>query len=162
MKKPLQSMHAAIAALGIVAVAAGPVFGRAPRGRAAILLRTASVAALLLLARGTPVSGHSRIELRASPVMGIAPMQVVLTAMVEDVSEAEELYCPSVEWDWGDGTISRSSPDCEPFDPDRARVRRFYSKEHLYHFEGHFVTALRLFRGDEVVASGETVVRVLP
>lgn len=136
---------------------------RSHRGPGGILLRTLGVAVLLLLARGaTPVAGQARIELRASRVMGVAPMHVVLTGMVEDVSEAADLYCPTVEWDWGDGSLSRSSADCEPYDPDRTRVRRFYRKEHLYNFEGEFQVALRLLQGDEVVASGRTVVMVLP
>ena len=92
----------------------------------------------------------------------MAPGHVVLTARLEDVSDAEELYCPTIEWDRGDGSISRSSPDCEPFEPERARVRRFCRREHAYNVEGEFVAALRLFQGDDVVAAGGTVVRILP
>ena len=55
------------------------------------------------------------ITVKASPTVAFSPARVVVTADIKGgPNDSEELDCPSVEWDWGDGTISDQTADCEP------------------------------------------------
>ena len=57
-----------------------------------------------------------QIRLKANPVISVSPAQVMLVAeIVGGANDFEEFYCPTVEWDWGDGTHSESSSDCAPY-----------------------------------------------
>ena len=43
-----------------------------------------------------------------------------------------EFYCPGIEWDWGDGTESESSEDCEPYQAGVSTIkRRFIGRARL-------------------------------
>ena len=45
------------------------------------------------------------LKLSARPALGMSPARVVLTADLNGgPNDAEDYYCPSIEWDWGDGT----------------------------------------------------------
>ena len=63
-----------------------------------------------------------------------------------------DFYCPAIEWDWGDGTVSGNSEDCdlsgrEEHDPaalfHRARVPQ----------PGSFQVFFRLKQRDRVIAA---------
>ena len=55
------------------------------------------------------------LSLKASPNVGFSPARIVLTAEVKGgPNDAEDLYCASIEWVWGDDTKSESKADCEP------------------------------------------------
>src|SRR5262249_8353820 len=46
-----------------------------------------------------------QLKLTARPPLGMAPLKVVLTGdLLGGPNDSEEFYCPSIEWDWGDGT----------------------------------------------------------
>ena len=45
------------------------------------------------------------VSLRATPPMGFSPLRVRAVADVRDgTDDYAEFYCPTIEWDWGDGT----------------------------------------------------------
>lgn len=103
------------------------------------------------------------IVLRASPNMAFSPARIVATADVRGgPDDHEELYCPTVEWDWGDGTRSESSVDCEPYEPGRSEIKRRYVSDHRYTYAGRYRVTLRLRRGNKVVLSAGTNVVVRP
>ena len=72
----------------------------------------------------------------------------------------EEYYCPTVEWEWGDGTISQSSADCDPYDPEKSTIRRRHSNDHVYDVEGQYRARISLKKKDKVIASATTVVQI--
>ena len=48
-----------------------------------------------------------KLSLKAQPNVGIAPARIVLTAELTGGSnDFQEYYCPTVLWDWADGTES--------------------------------------------------------
>ena len=55
------------------------------------------------------------LSLKITPPVGFAPLK---TRLVVDVRNGDDdfadFYCPTVEWDWGDGTVSANSEDCDP------------------------------------------------
>jgi hypothetical protein len=112
-------------------------------------------------------SGDTRpkIALRAQPSVGMTPARVVLTAeLLGGADDFEEYYCPSVEWAWGDDTVSQSTSDCEPYEPGVSSIRRRYAVEHVFRRPGTFRVYLRLKQRDKVVGSGmvSVIVRARP
>lgn len=101
------------------------------------------------------------MTVRVSPSVVFAPARVVATADLRNVRQDDPLlYCPTVEWDWGDGTESVESSDCDPFEPGVSQVRVRYSKQSTYDTAGRYRVTLRLKRGNKVLLAGSTYVTV--
>ena len=48
------------------------------------------------------------VNLKPNPPMSFSPARATVTAELRGGADTdEELYCPGLEWDWGDGTIPR-------------------------------------------------------
>ena len=76
---------------------------------------------------------HPSLKLTARPPLGMSPARVVLTGDLNGgPNDAEEYYCPTVEWDWGDGTTSESTSDCDPYEPGKSEIKRRYTTEHVF------------------------------
>jgi hypothetical protein len=68
------------------------------------------------------------LVLRMDRSVGIAPMRVKLTAdLVGGADDYQDFYCPAIEWDWGDGTQSKSSFDCQPYQRHVSKIVRHFS-----------------------------------
>jgi hypothetical protein len=147
------------------------VFRTAPDARR-LPLAALTAACVALGVQGTAAqpaepSGDTRpkIALRAQPSVGMTPARVVLTAeLLGGADDFEEYYCPSVEWAWGDDTVSQSTSDCEPYELGVSSIRRRYAVEHVFRRPGTFRVYLRLKQRDKVVGSGtvSVIVRARP
>lgn len=103
-----------------------------------------------------------KLVLKAQPMIGVAPARVVLTAeLVGGAKDFEEYYCPTVEWEWGDGTKSESSVDCRPYEGGKSEIKRRFTVEHVFHQGNHRVT-FRLKRQDKQLASAGVNLQVQP
>ena len=103
------------------------------------------------------------LTIKASPTIMFSPARVVVTAELKGgADDNPELYCPSLEWDWGDGTRSESNVDCEPFDAGKSVVQRRYTTSHTFNIAGNYRVQLRLKRGSKVVLGGHVSVQVKP
>jgi len=71
-----------------------------------------------------------------------------------------EFYCPAVEWDWGDGTVSGNSEDCDPYQPGKSTIKRRYSIEHVFRQPGTFQVFFRLKQRDRVIAASSSNIQV--
>ena len=101
-----------------------------------------------------------RLTLKAQPVISMSPSKVTLRAeLVGGANDYEEYYCPTVEWDWGDGTQSESTADCEPYEAGKSEIRRRYVVDHVFR-AGYYQVAVRLKRRDKAVASATTAIQV--
>lgn len=101
------------------------------------------------------------VSLRATPTVSFAPARIRLTAELRGGSDHfEELYCPAVEWDWGDGTTSGSSADCAPYEAGKTPIQRRFSTEHIYRQPGAYRIQVRLKRGSRVNASAQAAIQV--
>jgi hypothetical protein len=110
-------------------------------------------------------AARPKITVRAQPAVAITPARVVLTAeVIGGADDFEEYYCPSIEWDWGDDTVSQATTDCEPYETGRSSIRRRYAVEHVFRRPGTFRISLRLKQRDKVVGSGtvSVIVRARP
>lgn len=103
------------------------------------------------------------VSLRASPTVAFAPARIRLTAELRGgPDDFEELYCPAIEWDWGDGTTSSSAADCAPYEAGKSEIRRRYSVEHIYRQPGAFRVQFRLKKGTRINGFASATVQVRP
>ncbi len=117
------------------------------------------LAALLFLAQGTPGAAADdknkkvSLSLKVAPSMATAPARVRASVEIRGgPDDNEELYCPSVEWEWGDDTTSESSADCAPYEAGKSRITRRYSAEHTFRYGGQYKVILRLKQKNRIVA----------
>jgi hypothetical protein len=103
------------------------------------------------------------INLKASPSIGFSPARVVVTAeVVGGANDAEQLYCASVEWVWGDDTRSESKTDCEPYQAGQSEIKRRYTLDHVYQTAGNYRIEFYLKQKNKRVLGGRTTVTVRP
>ena len=130
---------------------------------AAALAIAAFVAGTAASAQQPSPQQRPSVRLRAQPSVAVAPARVVLTAELQGgADDFEEYYCPLVEWEWGDDTISQSSNDCEPFEAGKSQIRRRFTVEHTYRREGSYKVYFHLKRKDRVLGSATATVQIQP
>ncbi len=117
----------------------------------------------VLVARDQDSNKRPSLSLRAAPAVAFAPARILLTAEVRGgPDDFEDLYCPSIEWEWGDGTSSSAQADCAPYSAGRSQIRRRYTVEHIYRSPGSFRVQLRLKKGARITGFANTAIQVRP
>ncbi len=102
------------------------------------------------------------LSLKATPTTGMVPVRVSATAEFKGGDDDfQDYYCPTIEWNWGDGTVSESSNDCEPYEAGVSQIRRRYTSSHNYKRSGAFRIVFRLKHRDRILTSQTTLVRLL-
>jgi hypothetical protein len=111
-------------------------------------------------------SGEARkpsLSFRVTPPVGFSPLRARLVVDVRGGDDDyADFYCPTVEWDWGDGTVSANSEDCDPYQAGKSSIRRRFSTEHVFRQPGAFRISFRLKQKDRVVGSSSGQVQVRP
>ena len=105
------------------------------------------------------------LSLKASPPAGFAPLRVHLTVDVRGgANDYADFYCPTVQWDWDDGTISETSEDCNPYEAGKSNIQRRYSANHArtFRLSGDYRVSFRLKQKDKVVSSAAATLTVRP
>lgn len=103
------------------------------------------------------------LVVRATPTVSFSPARVLFVAELRGgANDYEDFYCAAVEWDWGDGTRSQASYDCDPYEPGKSEIRRRFTNEHTFYGAGTYRVQFRLKRRDRVVAAASTTVQVRP
>src|SRR5579862_4331372 len=93
-----------------------------------------------------------KLTLKAQPVVSISPAKVTLRAeLTGGANDYEDFYCPTIEWDWGDGTQSESTLDCEPYEAGKSEIKRRYTVEHVFRAGGYHIS-FRLKHRNKAVA----------
>ena len=104
-----------------------------------------------------------KVVLKAQPVISIAPSKVVLTAeLVGGKNDFEDFYCPAVEWEWGDGTTSENSTDCQPYEAGKSEIKRRFTVAHMFEGPGSFRVLFRLKQHEKAVGLASAQVQVRP
>ena len=117
----------------------------------------------LVVAPRAQKAKDASLALRVSPQVSFSPSRVVATGELKDVDDASaEFYCPGLEWDWGDGTTSESSIDCEPFEAGRTEIKKRFISEHTFNIPGRFRVQLRLKRAKKVILASTSSCRCGP
>ena len=101
------------------------------------------------------------LALKVNPPLGFSPLRVHASVDVRGGADnSEDFYCPSIQWDWGDGTVSETSEDCEPYEEGSSTIRRRFSADHTFQQGGGYRVMFRLKQKTRVIASASTNVQV--
>lgn len=107
------------------------------------------------------------LRLRASPQVSFAGADILFVGEIRGgADDNEKLYCPSIEWDWGDETTSEQTLDCDPFETGTSEIRRRFSVRHTYDYGGRYEVRLNLkrrgadFGDNDILISGRTRIEV--
>jgi hypothetical protein len=103
-----------------------------------------------------------KVTLKAQPAISMSPSRVVLTAeLVGGSNDFEEYYCPTVEWEWGDGTTSEVTTDCDPYLEGKSSIKRRFVVEHIFR-AGQYRVMFRLKKHAKAVAAATATIQVQP
>jgi hypothetical protein len=103
-----------------------------------------------------------KLTLTARPPIAMSPARVALTAeLAGGPDDLEDFYCPTIEWDWGDGTQSETTSDCEPYEAGKSTFKRRFTVEHVFR-AGYHRVSLRLKKHDKSISSATVMVDVRP
>jgi hypothetical protein len=129
-----------------------------------IVLMAAFTLSLAVLGEGSVEKADKpSFSLKATPAITFSPANVFFAAEVKGgPDDFEELYCPAVEWDWGDGTKDQSSADCEPYEAGKSQIKRRYVAQKRYQSSGDYRVAFRLKQKDKVVGTATTQLKIRP
>jgi hypothetical protein len=109
-----------------------------------------------------PNDKRPRLSLKAQPAIAMSPARVVLTAELQGgPNDYEDFYCPTVEWDWGDGTQSENTIDCAPYESGKSEIKRRFTVEHVFR-AGVYRVTFKLKRRDKVVGLSTVNIQVRP
>jgi hypothetical protein len=132
--------------------------------------RALSLLAVLVVALATGSASRAQrsgddkkpsLSLRATPPVGFSPLKVRLVVDVKGgADDYADFYCPAIEWDWGDGTVSGNSEDCDPYQAGKSAIKRRYSIEHVFRQPGTWQVFFRLKQRDRVIAASSSNVQV--
>jgi hypothetical protein len=101
------------------------------------------------------------LSLRVTPPVGFTPLRVRVSGELRGgTDDYADLYCPTVEWDWGDGTKSENTEDCDPYEAGKSQIRRRLGIEHVYREAGGFRVSLRLKQKNRLIVSSSVIVQV--
>jgi hypothetical protein len=113
-------------------------------------------------ARGVEDDERPKLVVTARPAVAIAPARVVLTAELRGgANDFEDYYCPTVIWDWDDGTVSESTTDCQPYEPGLSTIRRRFTVEHRFR-AGNYRVLFSLKNRDKEVAATTVRIQIRP
>jgi hypothetical protein len=108
------------------------------------------------------VKGPS-LSLKSNPPVAFSPARITVTAELRGGDDEDgELYCPALEWEWGDGTTSEAREDCGPFEAGKSVIKRRFVSTHTFTTAGNYRVLLRLKRGSKSIVGGSTNVQVKP
>jgi hypothetical protein len=101
------------------------------------------------------------LSLRVTPPVGFTPLRARVVAELRDGSDDyADFYCARVEWDWGDGTVSESGSDCDPYEAGKSTIRRLFSADHIYRQSGEFRVVFKLKQKTRQVAAVSANIQV--
>lgn len=129
-------------------------------------MRTTALTALIIAAVATAASSADkprkpRLDLRAAPRMAFSPVNVLLTAELTGGDDAEQYYCPELEWNWDDGGKSVQESDCPPIEAGGTFERRF-TAAHAFRQAGTYNVKITMRKANRPVAMAAVTVTVHP
>jgi len=125
-----------------------------------VLKRAVAVlAALSLVAPAlTPAGAEEKkgkkpaLEIRPSPRFAFSPANIFFTAELKGGDDVEALYCPEIEWEWGDGGKSVQEADCDPW-TETSKIQRRFTANHTFKFAGLYRVRVALRRSGKDIMS---------
>jgi hypothetical protein len=121
------------------------------------------LAALAVAAAGAADKDKPSLSVKANPSIAFSPARVVLTADLKGgANDYEDYYCSTIEWDWGDGTKSQQTMDCDPYEPGKSEIKRHFVIDRVFNIAGDFRVEFRLKKKDKTLTAASTMVKIRP
>ena len=123
--------------------------------------------AVLALATAGPVGSDDdegerpELNLRATPRFSFSPATILFTLELKGGDDVERVYCPEIEWEWGDGGRSVSEGDCDPWEPG-AEIARRYTGRHEFRYSGRYRVRVYLSKAGKSVGETSLTITVRP
>ncbi len=92
------------------------------------------------------------LEIRPTPRFAFSPANIFFTAELKGGDNVEELYCPEIEWEWGDGGKSVQEGDCDPWTA-ATQIQRRFTANHTYQFAGLYRVRVTLRKSSKDLMS---------
>jgi hypothetical protein len=99
------------------------------------------------------------LEIRPTPRFAFSPANIFFTAELKGGDNVEELYCPEVEWEWGDGGKSVHEADCDPWTAT-TQIQRRFTANHTYQFAGLYRVRVTLRKSNKDLMSQSVQVTI--
>jgi hypothetical protein len=109
------------------------------------------IAMLGALAASAAEKKGTRVSLRAAPRVASAPATIVFNVELTGGEDGEDLYCPVLEWEWGDGTKSEEEEECPGFEAGHTQIQRRFTTSHEYRDRANPKVAVTVRKGDRVL-----------
>jgi hypothetical protein len=101
------------------------------------------------------------LALKVTPPLGFSPLRVHASVDVRGgPDDSEDFYCPAIAWDWGDGTVSETSEDCDPYQEGTSTIRRRFAADHTFQQGGAYRVTFRLKQKNRIIATASSNVQV--
>jgi hypothetical protein len=126
-------------------------------------LAAALMASVLPSAAQKDADKKPSLSLKATPPAGFAPLRVHVAVDVKGgPNDYADFYCPSIQWDWDDGTVSETSEDCQPYEAGKSSITRRFSSDHVFRLSGEYRLTFRLKQKNKVISSATSSVTIRP
>jgi hypothetical protein len=113
-------------------------------------------------AAGTAKPKSFALELRVTPRFAFSPARLLFVGELKGGEDSEELYCPQLEWDFGeDGGKSVEESDCPAYEAGM-KVERHYSHSHDFPRAGIYNVTLTLSKAGRMLRRQTLQVTVRP
>ena len=121
-------------------------------------MSAAAVVLLALLAGTGPKVEFGPLRKASVLRMGHCDVEVVFRLVIHD-GGSEDYYCPRIEWQWEDGSISEEESDCPPLaEATDGDHRQVWTRRREFQKSGRYLVKARLFKADRLVRILETAV----
>jgi hypothetical protein len=101
------------------------------------------------------------VALKVNPPVGFTPLRVRVEVDVRGgADDYQDFYCPSIEWDWANGTTSESGDDCAPYEAGKSKIQRRYTTTYTFRQAGEYKVYFRMKQRNKVVAASSATVQV--
>ena len=126
----------------------------------------ATLALVLLLAAPASKPAKPKVDFKVSPPMamlGVGPRSSVTVTFRLSIKSGgnEDFYCPRLEWEWQDATMSTEESDCPPFDQAKQSDHdRTWSRSRQFWEPGQHTIKVRLYKGERLIRTVEGKVEV--
>lgn len=123
-------------------------------------MSVAGVAVLAVLAGAGPKVEFGPLRRVSVLPMGQCDVEVAFRLVIHDPG-SEDSYCPRIEWQWEDESISEEESDCPPFAEAAADDhRQVWTRRRAFQKSGRYLIRARIFKADRLVRTVETVALV--
>jgi hypothetical protein len=137
--------------------------GLSVRGITGLSSVSAWCSVLVLALAASAVAGDGprkpKLDVRATPRFAFSPVDVRVMVKLVGGDEHESYYCPALQWEWGDGSVSSHEADCPPFE-EGMTLERHFTAQHAYRRPGDYDVRVTLSRAGRALAVTSTKVLV--